>query len=359
MTFFYPRLDGLRAFAVVAVMAYHWLHPELFGRQLPLGFLGVQLFFVLSGYLIGGVLLRAQEKNDIEGTSQVFTLRQFVIRRALRIFPAYFVFLLITAVVLGAPSPNAWLYPLYLGNFVMSTATEWPSYWSHTWTLAVEEQFYVFAPLLVLFPRRKALAVALPGVIVAVALFVLLAPASVEFRLVPPKAFYGLLVGLGLALLAERRSIAPKLVAAVAIVSSVASVIGFVFDVHDGRLLEFAAPLAFAAVVWWATGTSGVGRFLEWKPFLHLGAMAYGLYLWHMPVPYLWDFIGMPTPQSPWLAFGFYSVFTYVIARVSWLLIEQPLNAHKKAFPYHRPVVATEMLREATEMVREPQAISR
>ncbi len=352
MARFYPRLDGLRAFAVFAVMVFHWSGPELLGRTLPLGIIGVQLFFVLSGFLIGGILLRAHDRNALERTSQAFTLRQFVIRRALRIFPAYFAFLLITAVALGVPDPEWWWYPLYLSNFSMATTVEWPSYWSHTWTLAVEEQFYLFAPLMALFLQRKTFAVALPSFVVASGAFVLLAPVSTGMQLVPPKAFYGLLLGVALALVAERHAVPPKGVAVFGLIAGVVSTAAFVFDLHDGRLFFLVLPISCTALVWWATGTGPAGRFLEWRPLLHLGALAYGLYLWHMPASEFWRLVGLPELQNDWAIMVCYSVMTYVLARLSWTLIERPLNSRKSRFPYHRSIVVVDQVPEAQPATR-------
>jgi len=339
MSTFFPRLDGLRAFAVVAVMVHHWHQPTILGRELPLGFIGVQLFFVLSGFLIGGILLRSQERNELEGTSQAFTLRQFIIRRAIRIFPAYFLFLLATGVLLGAPDKEWWWYPLYLGNFRTLETGVWPGYWAHTWSLAVEEQFYLFAPLLVLFLRRKSFCMALPALIVASAFFILATPASAGTALVPPKAFYGLLLGVGLALLTERATISTLVRRTCAIAAIASGSAAFVLELHDGRLFSVIAPIAFGSLVLWATGSGPAGRFLEWKPLMHLGGLAYGLYLWHMPVETMWGRLGLPTLANSWVVFVMFSVFTYTLAWLSWTLLEKPLNRHKNAFPYHRSAV--------------------
>lgn len=350
MVTFFPRLDGLRSFAVVSVMVYHWFHPEVLGRSLPLGFVGVQLFFVLSGFLIGGILIRAQERNVVEGTAQAFTLRQFVIRRALRIFPAYFAFLLITGVVLGVPDSNWWAYPLYLSNFRMADTGSWAGYWAHTWTLAIEEQFYLFAPFVVLFLQRRRLDVVVPCLVFASGFFILLsAPVGAE-SILPPEAFFGLLVGLMLAQLEEHGRLAPRAMHLGGIFSFVVAVSAFVFDLHDGRLFEVAVPLASAALVWWATGTARAGRFLEWRPFMHIGGLAYGLYLWHMPIRTIWNRLELPELNDA-LMFAMFFAITYGLARLSWDLIERPINRRKSSFPYHRPV--------AVRAEREPQSANR
>lgn len=274
------------------------------------------------------------ERNENEGTSQAFTLRQFVIRRALRIFPAYFAFLLITALTLGVAEEQWWWYPLYLGNFRIAALGEWPGYWSHSWTLAVEEQLYVLAPLLVLLLQRKTFARVLPVLIAGSAAFILLTPVSFGATILLPKAFYSLL--LGLALLAERRPMSARALQICGAVSATVSALAYAFEIHDGRLMVVAVPIACGALVMWATGTGPLGQFLEWKPLMHLGGMAYGLYLWHMPIPFIWQRLDLPGTSHTWVIFIMFSLLTYVLALLSWTLLEKPINRYKRFFPYHR-----------------------
>ncbi len=184
-----PYLDGLRGLAVLMVVADHFLqnlfypaaHPGSwyipFHHLLDLGWIGVDLFFVLSGFLLGGILL------DHRGAPNLFPV--FYLRRAARILPVYFVFLLPLLIVpltgLGRQIPAlgklvdtgaipAWTYPLFLQNIAMTVQASWGEAWiAPTWSLAVEEQFYLLLPLLVRFvPAAR-----LPGLLVG---FVLAAP---------------------------------------------------------------------------------------------------------------------------------------------------------------------------------------
>lgn len=178
-----PYLDGLRGVAVLMVVADHFLqnlfypaaHPGSwyipFHHLLDLGWIGVDLFFVLSGYLLGGILL------DHRGAPNLFPV--FYLRRAARILPVYFVLLLPLLLVpltgLGRQIPAlgklvdtgaipAWTYPLFLQNFAMAVQASWGEAWiAPTWSLAVEEQFYLLLPLLVRFvPVAR-----FPGVLLA------------------------------------------------------------------------------------------------------------------------------------------------------------------------------------------------
>ena len=137
-----PQLDGLRAVAILAVMAHHLFHiPLLWG--------GVDLFFVLSGFLITGLLLNSKD------ASFPTYLARFYARRARRILPAYAAVLLLTAVLFGADFLRWWPYYLGAMNFLKPLQLPMPQTLQPLWSLAVEEQFYLLWPLaLFLLPRR-------------------------------------------------------------------------------------------------------------------------------------------------------------------------------------------------------------
>lgn len=161
-----PSLDGLRGIAIILVMLYHF---TIYGGSRPggvfnntlyslaeTGWIGVDLFFILSGFLITGILLDTRLDSDY--------LRNFFVRRMLRIFPLYYaallLFLVLTPLVAASPDGiaaevDAWpAYLMYLVNVRMAI-DGWPAfgYLGHFWTLAVEEQFYLLWPLVVLFVR--------------------------------------------------------------------------------------------------------------------------------------------------------------------------------------------------------------
>jgi peptidoglycan/LPS O-acetylase OafA/YrhL len=163
-----PGLDGLRGFAILLVMAVHFVGgatPQTSGERLAVklgsyGVLGVDLFFVLSGFLITGLLL------DAKGRPHYF--RNFYARRTLRIFPLYYAVLAMLFLVLPrlAPLPpgladarqhQAWLWS-YTANFFIAAKASWAlTYVSHFWSLAIEEHFYLVWPLVVFAFRRETL----------------------------------------------------------------------------------------------------------------------------------------------------------------------------------------------------------
>lgn len=153
---YYKNLDGLRAFSVLSVMLFH-------ARILELGWLGVHVFFVLSGFLITGILTREIDSDAYYKT--------FYIRRMIRIFPLYYLVLLIIigmAIVQGDSLSDTWGYFFYLQNIKLGLTnfnTHFPRSFDHSWSLAVEEQFYLLFPFFVRI-FYKILPIALAGLVV-------------------------------------------------------------------------------------------------------------------------------------------------------------------------------------------------
>jgi peptidoglycan/LPS O-acetylase OafA/YrhL len=292
-----PSLDGLRAVAILMVVAYH-------DRLLRGGFLGVQLFFVLSGYLITSLLQREQEAEG------ALRLARFYGRRFLRLAPALCLFVTVAWLVTHglSPSLSGWLKGswalaalLYVSNLVIAFGREYPlGLVSICWSLALEEQFYLLWPAgLRLLHRVRAgwrgIAGLLAGLIVAcLALrYLLLARGGGDPTLWlrvyfgPDTSAEGLLWGCLLAMLADRvgRRPAPALAAALGLagagaLGAMAARVDIVHLVESPLLLTLAACASALLIV--AALSPGVPRrLLELRPLVWLGQLSYSLYLWH------------------------------------------------------------------------------
>ncbi|RIK80386.1 MAG: hypothetical protein DCC68_11175 [Planctomycetota bacterium] len=339
------QLDGLRAFAVLGVILHHTTRWE-FG--IPLGPYCVRLFFVLSGFLITGILLKARAQSNDTG----FILRAFYARRFLRIFPVYYASLA-ALLLLGQPDISAtfpW-HVAYLSNVLCSMPdVEIVSAWGHLWSLSVEEQFYLLWPALILFMPNRAIPYFLVGAVACGPLFRLICG---TYWGVAPAVYLtpGCLDSLGLgALLAwYQRSERPlgdiDRLSAWALRSGLL-IVGIhlacqYLDISFKLWLltrDFGAALVACWLVHRASeGFAGAwGRVLSNGFLVYLGTISYGMYLFHNFVPWLAEFAGFAVPMHGIERFLFVGASTIVVAALSWHVFEKPLNALKDNFPYTR-----------------------
>jgi len=340
-----PGLDGLRAIAVAAVFLYHsridWL---------PGGFLGVDLFFVLSGYLITSLLLVEWEAgNRID-------LRRFWLRRARRLLPAMVVVVL-AALVLAAifartdlartrgDAVSSLLYytnwHLIIANHSYFNLMGRPSLLQHLWSLAVEEQFYVIWPLLlvpglVLVGRKRLPFLVIAGIAgSATLMWVLYNPYGD-----PSRVYYGtdtraflLLMGILLALVwpaFERLRRALPLLELLGVAALVTTVLLFRqmqdFNPTLYRGGDLAAAFCFAVLIAAvAHPRTGLGQALGIAPLRWLGERSYGIYLWHWPVIALMR----PGVDISWTGPGVVVAQAAIVlaaATLSYRYIEQPIR---------------------------------
>jgi peptidoglycan/LPS O-acetylase OafA/YrhL len=343
-----PGLDGIRAIAVLAVMAYH-----LDSGWAPGGLLGVQVFFVLSGYLITDLLVAEYRRHQGIG------LKQFWIRRARRLLPALFVMLFVTVgwatlfdrsqlAALRSDLPSG---ILYVSNwwFIFHHVSYFakfgpPSPLGHLWSLSIEEQFYLVWPLLVLagmrwvHSRRTLILLTLSlAVISAVEMGVLYTPGGDPTRVydgTDTRAF-ALLIGAALALwLPRHRPFAPVTDNARRVLNSVGSVslVGiFVMFwltnqyesfLYEGGMVLLAVLTALVIGVTVHPG-SQLRTVLGWEPLRWVGERSYAIYLWHYPVIILTTPLNAPPNAVRAL---FQIAATFLIASLSWRYVEQPIR---------------------------------
>ncbi|MCB0699800.1 MAG: acyltransferase, partial [Chitinophagaceae bacterium] len=163
---FYKQLNGFRFIFVLMVMIQHWM-PQWVYHYTHLGGIGVNLFFVLSGFLIGEILMREKEKTN----SIAKSVKNFFMRRALRIFPVYYLTIAIYGVFFTTGGILIWNLT-YTNNILECiNVSRIPIEYSHLWSLCVEEQFYIFFPFLIFFtPRSKLKAVLIFAIVMSVLL---------------------------------------------------------------------------------------------------------------------------------------------------------------------------------------------
>jgi peptidoglycan/LPS O-acetylase OafA/YrhL len=347
----YPELDGLRGIAIALVVGSHyvgapdpgatplvrdWLEPIL-----RAGWIGVELFFVLSGFLIGGII-------DDHRTAPNF-LRVFYWRRVCRVLPAYLLALTASVLLplalgdflrgtgLDVGSFPVWSYFLFVQNIVMAANGAWSS-WGVSWSLAVEEQFYLIIPALFLLFRARVVPLLLVlGLAAPVARFLL--PNPITAYVLPFSHADSLFAGVLLALLVRRNPLlAFRLGSSRALVAGFLALFLTMATVQPSWKFEpmrslgiFVLALTSGVLVLHArSGSPGVsGRILRCRPLGWLGGRSYFIYLTHTTVLialhglFLGQFPRNTRPEA--LTVTLISLLiTLVAAEISWRLVEAP-----------------------------------
>jgi peptidoglycan/LPS O-acetylase OafA/YrhL len=347
---FYPQLDSLRAIAVLLVIISHWFSADHFlNRYTANGIMGVTLFFVLSGYLITSILLK--NKAGVEaGSSLRKAFKIFYIRRSLRIFPIYYLLLLI-ALVLGLSNvrESFWWHFFYGSNFYFWVKGGFLGHLSHFWSLAVEEQFYLVWPAIILLtPRRHLIYTLLVGILVAVLFrYFIITDTSQMGRFLMPSSLDSFCIGgiLVYGRLSERVWYAhfikrKRLFVSLAFFLLLAVHLDFFSQLSRAAwmaLYLLLISVAFGIIinrVACYVDTPVLKQFLDNPVLLYLGKISYGLYLFHNFVPYLYG-LKLPIflqPYSMYIAQGLRLFLLILIASVSWYLWEKPFLRFKERF---------------------------
>jgi peptidoglycan/LPS O-acetylase OafA/YrhL len=362
-----PELDGLRGVAIGMVVLYHAFlfhvvprHGSLLAYALTpvrIGWSGVDLFFVLSGFLIGGILLDARDARNYFST--------FYIRRFFRIVPIYYATLLALLALSivaryhpGVPADwkmdgllSLYVFPLFVHNIWMAACnTMGPGMLPVFWSLGVEEQFYLTLPLLVRYCTRRRLAtIAVEAILLAPILRLVLYSFLPKhplawFVLMPCRAdslFFGVLAAVALrdvsckAWLAAHRSLLRAVIVIFALglpfVTQTDMLANGLFMVS--LMLSWLAAFYCLVLVYAMSFPDSLpARCLRWPWLRWLGTIAYGMYLLHimvlsLVVDYLGAALHLHSPLAQLLAASLAIAVTWALSSASWLYFEKPLVA--------------------------------
>lgn len=348
---YYHRIDALRSYAVMVVLFSHFFNPNI-TKHLFIGNAGVNLFFVISGFLITEILFKYKNSERTLGES----LKFFYIRRSLRIFPIYYIYLLVCAVMyfilVRDALPWAFLYGI---NFYEQNNTA-PKVFSHLWSLSVEEQFYLVWPLLILTLRQKFIPFLIIGLIIAAVLSRFMI-SGINHKLLTTSCLDAF--GMG-ALFAYLKLYRPEklkellkldLVWIVALIVYLAMIICNFYKI---TVLNEWFRLAIAVISFYLLGTCLYPKepknkltriLLENKTAIYLGTISYGIYIYHILIGFIADpfvdnillqFFGHSSGvvkyiyyNSYVIKFPLYTLITVALAALSFRYIEKPIAAFK------------------------------
>jgi peptidoglycan/LPS O-acetylase OafA/YrhL len=322
-----PELDGIRAIGILLVLAQHINLPN----TTLAGLVGVNLFFVLSGFLITSILLKERA-----ATGRI-VLRSFYERRVRRLVPALVAVLLATGVLMALQGHLvSYLGPAFVSLFYVSDIAKAAGYdlgyVGHTWSLAMEEQFYLLWPAILLFlPRRLLVPAVIAGIVGAIVLQITIVGwqdnVLAHFR--PDVRADSILWGCLIAIVGFK---VPRWAA-------VAGFIG-VFAVTFSGLWPYSIALSSFASAIVVAGAASLKPLLAWRPLVRIGEISYGMYLWHaIPAGIFMD----RTLAGDVVSMVAVVVITFGLALASERWIERPFrrprSAAKPAIP--EPTLAT------------------
>ncbi len=347
-----PQLDGLRAIAIIGVMLFH--------HQIPgfnIGWAGVNLFFVISGFLITGILL------DSKTNPHYF--RNFYARRFLRIFPIYYLGLalvIVIALISHWRIGDTWYYLFYIQNHHLAL-TNWkvnfPPLLDHTWSLAIEEQFYILWPLIVYMLDVKKLKIVtiLLYILALVTRSILLFSTdnlNLQFMLLPTQVD-ALAAGAFLAIIVRERnnrhqlstwSLGILIISGISLIALVLrtgyasywSTTGWA-NTRSNLVLFSLMAVFFASLISTSIfSSSALGSVLGLSWLRGIGKISYGLYLYHYPIFILGDILLIRNLNGkPGTLYSFaYMILTigltFLLASLSWKWFEAPILKYKDRF---------------------------
>ncbi|WP_081678614.1 acyltransferase family protein [Desulfocurvibacter africanus] len=334
-----PEIDGLRAIAVLSVIFFHLKLMPLKG-----GYLGVDIFFVISGYLITSIILK-----EINSTGS-FSFTNFYIRRAKRILPALFTMLATTSIISCFVLPLNFFYDFIKSSIAaIASVSNITFYYQsgyfdvdselkpllHTWSLGIEEQFYIILPMLLFILAAKWKLSWLKTILALTALSFLSwllciktnnTNTNFSFYFLPARA-WELLSGSLVALILSRSEISIKkpYLHAVEILSIAAIATSF-YMAPGGTGKWNTVVVAFSSILIFTRGGI-VTSVLSTKPFTFIGKISYSLYLWHWPLFVLLTLNTLLEFKTPTLTMSvLIAILCLVVSYFSWRYIEQPFR---------------------------------
>lgn len=355
-----PQLDAIRAIAISLVMLAHWLPESNPIQRIFPATIGVFLFFVLSGFLISMILIKNKQNVEENKSNTKRYFIRFYIRRTLRIFPIYYLTLVIIYLADVFPVRESWLWhTTYTSNWFLVFKGDWYGWTSHFWTLSVEEQFYLIWPFIILITPVKHFKKMLWGIMsfsilfkivcyfMEVPLIDVLTPSCID-------AFaMGTLLAYNKVTLSQDRW---NQIYSFKNLLFISSIMGYLllllinFRSNKGWLgnenffwvsfHSIVGSTIFVFIIAKASnGFKGLGKQIFENPALiYLGKISYASYIFHELIPqfstWICKTVKIEEPQLLGVRFLVYFIITIVLASISWFFLEKPISRIKTKFSY-------------------------
>lgn len=360
---YYKQLNFVRAVAVMMVIVYHWTANNIH-FLIPLGSWGVEMFFVLSGFLITRILIESRAKADSQKQSKIAVIKNFLLRRCLRIFPIYYLSLVLILFFdrtnISELKDNLWYFIGYASNFLYFNTQQFNFPMAHFWSLAVEEQFYLVWPWFILFlplkyiktfliwaivfglASRMFLSFMFPQTIVTVDV---LTPSCIDsFSIGGLFSYYTLYYQNNIEVLVSK-------ISKIGLVAFVLSVTLLITNTHIfstvHRTIDSLFFLALIANAY--KGVKGmVGAIADNPVLIYIGKISYGLYIYHLLTPWITKVILVVlvrfksgliytitrayNESSFMVRFLLDFIILVSVSSLSWHFIEKPINKYKNSF---------------------------
>ncbi|HEV2479884.1 MAG TPA: acyltransferase [Puia sp.] len=340
-----PQLDSLRTLAVIMTLLAHTA-PVM----IPYMHYGVPIFFTISGFLITTILLNTA--NATPPRSRPYIIKNFVVRRALRLFPVYYLFLVFFWFAKNHLSLFLWkdeftpYFFTYTANiYVFKFTSGAAGCFAHLWSLSVEEQFYLFWPWILLYcPSRYRIPV-IVGMISFALIFVCCNYKNDYIGSLPFGQFHNLGVGALLAVFYVKNAAVIRWLKDKRHLLFLLTFVHLIFVLiifHQSAFFSFYRELSlcsctFSIVLVSIFGWKGfMGYIMGSRPMRYIGTISYGIYLYHMPVPYIWRLVMARLDPNlhlnGWVLTGIWFGIIVLIAAVSYKYIETPFLKLKSYF---------------------------
>ena len=345
-------LDGLRAIAVLLVIISHWVPKSHWLNYLPNGAIGVTIFFVLSGYLISSILFSYKDKIDADKGGVLGAIKVFYIRRSLRIFPIYYLFVLFLFFYGYTLIQDHLVYFLaYSSNILFFKRNGLGGTVSHLWSLSVEEQYYLLWPILVLtVNRRFTWLLILAFILIGLSYQIIFVRDGSFSGLLPFAAFdafgWGALLAFVQRYHEDKMPTFSKALNFLSLIILIWLIFTQIFSLElvipvKAVISIFSLFILFHLV---ASGKNSISfyyqKFFTNDQLVFCGKISYGIYLYHTMIPgfsdnYYYKVFGRSSFLShDFFFFIFNIIILLIVSSLSWFLIEKPFNSLKSKYNF-------------------------